>query len=265
MLAKPSLERDREFSFFICRWPRRRQPVPQPSYLLIMLEPPALVNILGFTKSRSVDVQLAACLWWAPSTLCLSPLQHFFYCSVTNIVRASSSSSPSTFPTSPASSTSAAPSHSLARDSNNHRQPLDETCTRTVMNVVNRMLALPPSSSTISTAAAATPGETPQTKTKACFILRTVFASIFKIFTINLNFSCVSTDYLVNDDITLCHAAFDRGCLEYLAALIQSISPAEPASPEWEEDEPESISCLREVGRKKKEDYHPSILNLLLY
>jgi hypothetical protein len=117
-------------------------------------------------------------------------LQHF-YCSVTNIVRASSSSSPSTFPISPSSSTpsSATASHSLARDSNNHRQPLDETCTRTVMNVVNRMLALPPSSSTISTAAAATPGETPQTKTKACFILRT---SIIIIFMINLTFACLN-------------------------------------------------------------------------
>ena len=40
------------------------------------------------------------------------------------------------------------------------------------MIVVNRMLALPSSSSTITTATAA-PGETPQTKTKACFILRT--------------------------------------------------------------------------------------------
>ena len=59
------------------------------------------------------------------------------------------------------------------------------------------------------------------------------------------------TDYLVNDDTALCLAAFDRGCLEYLAALIQSISSAEPASPEWEEDEPESISALREVGQNK--------------
>ena len=65
-------------------------------------------------------------------------------------------------------------SHSFARDSSNHhhRQPLDESCTRTVMIVVNRMLALPSSSSTISTATA-TPGETPQTKTKAGSILRT--------------------------------------------------------------------------------------------
>ena len=67
------------------------------------------------------------------------------------------------------------------------------------------------------------------------------------------------TDYLVNDDTALCLAAFDRGCLEYLAALIQSISPAEPASPEWEEDEPESISALREVGQKTKQNKHLTI------
>ena len=110
------------------------------------------------------------------------------------------------------------------------------------------MLALPSSSNTISTATA-TPGETPQTKTKACFILRKAF-SLFHtpLFMMNFFVGNVSTDYLVNDDTTLCLAAFDRGCLEYVAALIQSISPAEPASIEWEEDEPESISSLREVS-----------------
>ena len=60
-----------------------------------------------------------------------------------------------------------------------------------------------------------------------------------------------SIDYPVNDNTALCLTAFDRGCLEYLAALIQSISPAVPASPEWEEDEPKSISSLREVSEIK--------------
>jgi hypothetical protein len=69
----------------------------------------------------------------------------------------------------------------------------------------------------------------------------------------NLTWREFSTDYLVNDDTALCLAAFDRGCLEYLAALIQSISPAEPASPEWEEDEPEIISSLREVSKIKNQ------------
>ena len=100
---------------------------------------------------------------------------------MTNIVRASSSPSPSTYPASPSSTQSPiTASHSFARDSSNHhhRQPLDESCTRTVMIVVNRMLALPSSSSTITTATAA-PGETPQTKTKACFILRTASLAPF--------------------------------------------------------------------------------------
>ena len=114
------------------------------------------------------------------------------------------------------------------------------------MIVVNLMLALPSSSSTITTATA-TPGETPKTKTKACFILRT--ASLAQLYEFNL---WTSIDYIVNEDTALCLAAFDRGCLENLAALIQSISPAQPASPEWEEDKPESISSsLREVSKIK--------------
>jgi hypothetical protein len=147
---------------------------------MITLEPPALVNILGFTKSRSVDVQLAACLWWALPRSNLQESKIFLdpHSSVTNIVRASSSQSPSTYPSSPSSAQSPVNvSHSFARDFSNHRQPLDESCTRTVMNVVNSMLAIPSSSSTICTVTVATPGETPQTKTKACFILRTGFAS----------------------------------------------------------------------------------------
>jgi len=113
------------------------------------------------------------------------------------------------------------------------------------MNVVNRMLAILPLSSSIGTAA--TLVDTPQTKTKACFILRTV-SLLPPLFHDELTWNV--TDYLVNDDAALCLAAFDRGCLEYLGTLIQSISPPEQASAEWEEDEPESISCLREVGEK---------------
>jgi hypothetical protein len=78
----------------------------------------------------------------------------------------------------------------------------------------------------------------------------------------NLTWGGMSTDYLVNDDTALCLAAFDRGCLEHLAALIQSISPAEPVSPEWEEDEPESISSLREVGEKQSIKKKTSIRSL---
>ena len=59
--------------------------------------------------------------------------------------------------------------------------------------------------------------------------------------------------------MALCLAAFDRECLEYQAALIQSISPAELASPEWEEDEPESISSLREVSKNKDQKQQQSV------
>ena len=157
-------------------------------------------------------------------------------------------------------------SHSFARDPSNHhhRQPLDESCTRTVMIVVNRKLALPSSSSTISTATA-TPGETPQTKTKAGSILRTT--SLAPLYDEIKLIGWTSTNYLVNDDTALCLSAFDRGCLEYLAApgLIQSIIPAEPASPEREEVEPKSISSLREVSKikdKKQRSVDPPHLSL---
>ena len=64
MLAKPSLERDREFFTFFSRLAvfffLKTKYI---TYFFVTLEPPALVNILGFTKSRSVEVQLAACLW----------------------------------------------------------------------------------------------------------------------------------------------------------------------------------------------------------
>lgn len=54
-------------------------------------------------------------------------------------------------------------------------------------------------------------------------------------------------DYLVTDNAPLCNSAFSRGCLEHIGSLIKSITPLEPAIPEWEEDEPESIAQLREV------------------
>ncbi|KAF8967241.1 armadillo-type protein [Flammula alnicola] len=178
--------------------------------------PPPLANILSFTKSRSVDVQLAACLC------------------VTHILRSSPPSSTvplphphlslSVHPTSPVSShASSSFAHSFIHTPASNHPSLEETGTRTVLNVVNRMLALPP---TDLLGTSGTGSESPQTKAKACFILH----------------------YLVSDDAALCHAAFDRGCMEYLGALIQSITPPEPAPPEWEEGEPESVQSLREAS-----------------
>jgi hypothetical protein len=56
------------------------------------------------------------------------------------------------------------------------------------------------------------------------------------------------SDYLITDDAMLCNHAFDRGCLEKLSVLVQSITPLE-MQVDHEDEEPESISCLREVCR----------------
>ncbi|THH14939.1 hypothetical protein EW146_g5460 [Bondarzewia mesenterica] len=88
---------------------------------------------------------------------------------------------------------------------------IDISSSLTIMHVMNRLIA------------SAT--EQPQTRTKACFIL----------------------NYLVTDEKELCQMAFDRGCLTKLAALVKSITQTEKAS-EWDEDEAESISCLREAA-----------------
>ncbi|KAF8881879.1 hypothetical protein BD779DRAFT_1675220 [Infundibulicybe gibba] len=127
----------------------------------------ALSTALALSKSRSTDVQLAACLC------------------VTHILRASTSG------------------NDIAAE---------DASARTVMNVVNRMLALPST-------------ETPQTQTKACFILY----------------------HLVSDARKLCHTCLDRGLLTTISALLHSTTPAE-SSGELEEDEPEIISCVREAA-----------------
>lgn len=54
------------------------------------------------------------------------------------------------------------------------------------------------------------------------------------------------TDQLVCDHSVLCQLAFERNSLAKVAALINAITPTEKA-PESEEDEPESVSRLREV------------------
>lgn len=60
-----------------------------------------------------------------------------------------------------------------------------------------------------------------------------------------LNGPC-RADNLVSDNKELCKLAFERGSLAKLAWLVKSITPTEKTA-EWEEDEPESRSCLREV------------------
>ena len=51
---------------------------------------------------------------------------------------------------------------------------------------------------------------------------------------------------LVTDDKTLCKLVYERGALTKLSNLLKSITPNEPPS-EWDADEPETLSALREV------------------
>ncbi|KAF8901845.1 armadillo-type protein [Gymnopilus junonius] len=216
--------------------------------------PPYLANILGFTKSRSVDVQLAACLCVThiiraclptlPPILHISPSSHS---SMATLAAAaghvtSPTASSSTHASASSSSHTPTPSHGHSH-TQSHRDSiaaaqlaLEENCTRTVMNIVNRLLAAPlptsgggngVSEGTGIVAASMTSGaESYQAKTRACYILH----------------------YLVADDAALCHAAFDRGCLEHLATLIRAINPKQADPVEWEEGEPESLSRLREAA-----------------
>ncbi|KAI0636599.1 ARM repeat-containing protein [Trametes polyzona] len=81
----------------------------------------------------------------------------------------------------------------------------------TIMHVLNRIINSDSASN--------------QIRTKACFILY----------------------YLVADNRAFCQLAFERNCLASVANLINSITPTEK-SPDFEEDEPESVSRLREAA-----------------
>ncbi|KAI0683713.1 armadillo-type protein [Cytidiella melzeri] len=88
--------------------------------------------------------------------------------------------------------------------------PADHTAPMTVIHVMNGLLEAET--------------ESPQTRTKACYILF----------------------YLVSDDKDLCQLAYERGSLGKLARLVKSITPSETStSPNWDEDEPDSTSSLR--------------------
>ncbi|KAI8989797.1 ARM repeat-containing protein [Trametes punicea] len=87
----------------------------------------------------------------------------------------------------------------------------DQASAITIMHVLNRII----DSETASN----------QARTKACFILY----------------------HLVSDNRALCQLAFERNSLAKVAALINSITPTEKA-PEFEDDEPQSISRLREAA-----------------
>lgn len=81
-----------------------------------------------------------------------------------------------------------------------------------------------------------------QTRTKACFILCTYDYVLQALFQYNWIFK----DNLVADEKDLCQLAYNRCSLTRLATLVKAITPSE-TSTGWDEDEPESVACLREV------------------
>ncbi|KAH9930763.1 ARM repeat-containing protein [Fomitopsis serialis] len=93
----------------------------------------------------------------------------------------------------------------------NYALAVDDSPVLTVMYAVNHCIE--------------SESESPHTRTKACFTLYR----------------------LVRDKKELCDIAEQRGALDKLAKLIKDITPTDQ-SPEWQEDELESISCLREAA-----------------
>lgn len=87
--------------------------------------------------------------------------------------------------------------------------------------------------------------EKAQTRMRACFILCEYLIPYI------LLFGCLTdhfmTGHLVTDDKQLCKLVYERGALTKLSALLKSITPSDPP-PEWDADEPESLSALREVS-----------------
>ncbi|KAJ7841193.1 ARM repeat-containing protein [Mycena olivaceomarginata] len=135
-------------------------------------DPSLLAFALTLAKSRSTETQLAACLC------------------ATSIIRATTAAA-----TQPTTSI----------------PPADDISTRTVMNVINRIIS--------------SPSEALASRTKACFVLY----------------------YLVADHAALAFSAYERGCLTKLAAVLRDITPVAPRA-EWEEDESESVAALREAA-----------------
>ncbi|KAJ7080182.1 armadillo-type protein [Mycena belliarum] len=89
--------------------------------------------------------------------------------------------------------------------------PADDAAARTVMNVINRIVSAS--------------SEPLPARTKACFVLYN----------------------LVTDHAPLAFAAFERGCLGKVAAVLHGLTPP-PAPSEWDADEPDSGAALREAA-----------------
>ncbi|TFK46722.1 ARM repeat-containing protein [Heliocybe sulcata] len=133
---------------------------------------PALTQVTSLCKSRSAEVQIAACLC------------------ATRIIRATT--------------TPEYPVHV-------HSSAIDSPLVMVILPTLNRLIE----SSKVSAVL----------KMKACFVL----------------------SYLVTDDRELCQLAFERGSLAKVAELAKQVTP-NVTTPEWDEDEPQSISSLREAA-----------------
>ncbi len=107
----------------------------------------------------------------------------------------------------------------------------EQTTAITIMHVLNRIIG----SDTASN----------QVRTRACFILRGFRSrNMLK----SATYLMVSVaDHLVSDNRVFCQLAYERNSLHQIANLVNDITPTEKSS-DFEEDEPESVSRLREVS-----------------
>ena len=153
--------------------------------------------MLSQCKSRSLDVQLAACLWYVVQSR-YSTFLDVWATSATHITRASIAG--------------------LLGSDLSYSFP--------IVHALNRLIA--------STT------ESPANRTKACFILCTSPTSPCL---------CVFNElavHLVTDNKELSRTALERGSAKDLALLVTTIMPAE-IHPGWDQEESESVCCLREV------------------
>lgn len=120
--------------------------------------------------------------------------------------------------------------HIIRASPTNHTSTSDDLYIQNIVAVLNRII----SSST---------SEALQTRSKACFILCPCEVTFLSILTYTTH-ACI--DNLISDDARLCQFAHERGSLDQLATVVKDITPSE-VQPEWDEDEPESLSSLREV------------------
>ncbi|KAF9458852.1 hypothetical protein BDZ94DRAFT_1300951 [Collybia nuda] len=176
--------------------------------------------VLALTKARAVDLKVSACLCAA------------------RIRRATPSSSSSFSSSPPATMTpSLVPAQMVG--------PAEDVCARTVINVVNLMIAGDGVGvgGVVGGGAGGvgSTGEAMAVKVKACFILlRTVLwcggnlslgLGVWVMINSLLGSERFGIDHLITDDPALCQTAFDHGSLERLATLVRALIPLPAPTP----------------------------------